>query len=767
MSTRVESPAGATRRLAFRASILGGTLAVLLPFSVSAATMNLKVSAPSPSSPPAFALGSNRAPDGTTLTLDTRSLLRNGRRWIPVMGEFHYARYPATEWLAELRKMRAGGVDVVATYAFWIHHEEVEGQWDWSGDRNLRGFVTAAQAAGLQVIVRLGPWCHGEVRNGGLPDWIVARGHTRTDDAAYLRSVDQWYHQVAAQIRGLLWKDGGPIIGVQLENEFPGPAAHLLKLKRLARAAGLDVPLYTRTGWPALATPLPFGEIIPLYGVYAEGFWDRELAAMPGTYWAGFHFSTLRTDANIANEALGRREMRDEPDVARYPYLTCEIGGGMMSAYHRRIRMDPADIEATTLVKLGSGSNGPGYYMYHGGTNPEGRTPLMESQDSASTNWNDLPVKNYDFQAPLGAAGQVRPHLQRLRRLHHFLHAYGESLAAMETSLPEHRPSGKEDAATLRWAARSDGHSAFVFVNNHERGRELPAKHGVKFRLEFPSGQPVEFPATAVNVPAGAGFIWPVRLALAENTFLEWASAQPVGRVRTGGRVTCYFAVTPGIPAEFAFRGARLEVHRGQVAPGPDGLTVATGIAPGRESAVTVNGTVDCVLLNEADSLRLTFDPVTGAAAFDPEEPAAVVQTLAPVPTQVAGPLRAIRRASTPHGVAAAPTDADFAAAARWRIPLPAVLPSRAMLRLYYLGDVARVYVNGRLVMDDFYNGDPLEIPLWRNADELAHGELTVAILPLQRDAPVYFSDPAAVPGFGDRPALAELTHTELVGDRD
>ncbi|MBX3751898.1 MAG: beta-galactosidase, partial [Opitutaceae bacterium] len=311
--------------------------------------MSLALTQPPPPHTTGFAMGAARAPDGSTLTLDSRSLILNGRRWTPVMGEFHFARYPAADWSTELAKMKAGGVDIVATYVFWIHHEEVEGAWNWGGDRDLRGFVRAAAAAGLKVIVRAGPWCHGEVRNGGLPDWIVARPGARTDDPAYLASVDKLYRQIAAQVTGLLWKDGGPIVGLQLENEYDGPAEHLLNLKRLARAAGMDVPLYTRTGWPALTTPMPFGEIVPLYGVYAEGFWDRELTAMPGNYWAGFHFTKLRTDANIANEALGRRDVQDEPDVAKYPYLTCEIGGGMMSSYHRRIRVDPRDIEAVTL----------------------------------------------------------------------------------------------------------------------------------------------------------------------------------------------------------------------------------------------------------------------------------------------------------------------------------------------------------------------------------------------------------------------------------
>jgi beta-galactosidase GanA len=80
------------------------------------------------------------------------------------MGEFHFARYPENEWREELLKMKAGGVDIVSTYVFWIHHEEIEEQFDWSGSRNLRRFIQTCQEAGLKAFVRCGPWDHGEVR---------------------------------------------------------------------------------------------------------------------------------------------------------------------------------------------------------------------------------------------------------------------------------------------------------------------------------------------------------------------------------------------------------------------------------------------------------------------------------------------------------------------------------------------------------------------------------------------------------------------------
>ncbi|HEY6332836.1 MAG TPA: beta-galactosidase, partial [Blastocatellia bacterium] len=91
--------------------------------------------------PRPFPQFTGRSPDGHEIAANSDYLSLDGKPWLPVMGEFHYSRYPAAFWEDELLKMKAGGVQIVATYIFWIHHEEVEGKFDWSGQRNLRQFV--------------------------------------------------------------------------------------------------------------------------------------------------------------------------------------------------------------------------------------------------------------------------------------------------------------------------------------------------------------------------------------------------------------------------------------------------------------------------------------------------------------------------------------------------------------------------------------------------------------------------------------------------
>ena len=114
-------------------------------------------------------------PKGERIEVTSRYLTRGGKPWIGVMGEYHFSRADRDTWHEELCKMKAGGITVAATYLFWIYHEEIEGVFDFSGDRDIRAFVEECQKVGLDVILRIGPWAHGECRNGGFPDWLLEK----------------------------------------------------------------------------------------------------------------------------------------------------------------------------------------------------------------------------------------------------------------------------------------------------------------------------------------------------------------------------------------------------------------------------------------------------------------------------------------------------------------------------------------------------------------------------------------------------------------
>ena len=198
----------------------------------------------------------NRA-TGAVLSIDTASLLLDGHRILPFAGEMHLSRTPRASWAADLAAMKAGGLSIVQAYVFWLHTEEVRGQQAWDDNRALGAFVDAAAAAGLLVALRIGPWCHGEARNGGWPDWVGQQPgvKVRSNTTAWLELVQPWYAGVAAQISGKFWQDGGPIISVQLDNETPD-VDYLLALRKLAVAEGITPWIFIKTGWPTPNEPV-------------------------------------------------------------------------------------------------------------------------------------------------------------------------------------------------------------------------------------------------------------------------------------------------------------------------------------------------------------------------------------------------------------------------------------------------------------------------------------------------------------------------------
>ena len=816
------------------------SLAVILAGSffsgpARAEVVTATIQTPPPAETGYFKLGTTKNPAGHEINLNSRSLLFDGQPVFPVMGEIHYSRVPAAEWREELLKMKAGGVTIVATYVFWIHHEEIEGQWDWSGQRDLKKFVQTCGDLGLKVIVRCGPWCHGEVRNGGFPDWVQAHKDwkLRSTDTNFLAATKILYDQISQQLRGELWKDGGPVIGIQVDNEFGGSPNYLMALKKLAIEAGLDVPYYIKTGWPPLKVPVPLGELIPLFGAYPDGFWSRGLKAMEGETWTRFAFQIIRTDTGIGNDTLKMEPGKDTAGTDKYPHLTCEIGGGMPASYHRRMNYDPRDVEANVLTQLGDGSDLLGYYMYHGGQNPEGK--LSTLQESTATGYaNDLPVKSYDFNAPLGEFGQINPQYYWLRRLHLFLHDFGAPLTQMPTTLSDVEPKNKNDLTTLRWAVRSDGTSGYVFVCNYQRLQPLPAKPDVQFKLTLPGGELV-FPQKPVTIPADGFFFWPFNLDLG-GAKLIYATAQPVCKIEVGDTQTFFFAETPKVKAEFVFDTNTLASKEAKF----------KDLKPGHEPVISLlsrtGKKIQILLLSDSDSQKLLKDKIAGqecvilshqnigvendritrfdgydvglkAEIFPVPEPYSRYCKIAdsfakkpdgifhwlfylhdgvmPLPPSVhvsaikpAGPARVVPLSSKTH-LAAAPEDADFTNAAVWKITLPAnwnaehqlgtakstetnepgrspALQGNPLLRIHYIGDVARLTLNGKLIADNFYCGREFDLGLQRYAPEIFTGDLRLEILPLRKDAPI-FIEPKDRPDFGTHESLVKLQSAEIV----
>jgi hypothetical protein len=790
----------------------GALLAALLatPATPAIGQTLLKLDARADVPPPQtghIQMGSARTPQGQTLGANNQYLLKNGQPWLPVMAEYHYARAPVSQWQAQLHLLKASGIDIVASYVFWNHHEEQDGRFDWSDRRDLRRFVQMAQAAGLKVVVRIGPWFHGEARYGGIPDWVVDAMPTRRNDPEYLRYVERFYKRIGEQIKGLYWKDGGPIVAVQLENEYnltgPGQGeAHISTLKGLAVKAGMDVPLYTVTGWDGAI--YPSGEVVPVLGGYADAPWANHTTEMPPRETYAFRFGS-RVTGDLGAQTRATRRGTAETDIDKVPFFGAEYGGGLPAMYRRRPLVSPDDITAMLPVQVGSGVNLLGYYMFHGGRNPVrvGGPALEES--TLSGGHNDTPRISYDFQAPLGPDGQQRPVLTQMRPWHYFLAEHGPRLALMTPRRPAVTPSAHTELQTPRWSVRSRGDSGFLFFNNHVRLHPMPALKGVQFEVQLPGGS-LTLPSRPVDIATGSYFMWPFNIDL-DGVPLRHATAMPVTRVDAGPLgIVHVFKQTPGMAAEFALpEGVKtLEPGTGQLQRiGQTAATSAGGARPVSVMLLSPEQAAQLQVLELAGQRRLVFSAqqawVQGgqlqlrglatqplqAAVFPalPQPRAAGLQArqdgvlqrlslpaLTPeLPLQVS----ATRSAGTAPrlliggvaGAAVQPIPEAFAVAASWALQLPAAWPrgvEDVLLELDFVGDIGRVFEGTRMVDDWYYNGQPWQMGLGALGVK-AGQSLKLNVLPLRADAPIYIEAPHR-PRFAEgQSQVAELRGARLL----
>lgn len=520
----------------------------------------------------------NPGPDGKKLEVNNQYLTLNGKPIIPVMGEVHFSRIPREQWEDVILKMKACGINIIATYVLWIHHEEIEGQFEWSGNKDLRAFAKLCAKHGLWFYPRIGPWCHAEVRNGGTPDWILTKTNlkNRSNDPVYQRYAAEWYKQVGLQLQGLMYKDGGPVIGVQLENEYRhGKAgeAHILWLKETARKYGFDVPLYTVTGWQNGSVP-PY-EVIPLWGAYPDAPWADNLRRNEDT--SDFLFKRYRdTDAVGDNVQENRKHYID---YSAYPYFTCEMGLGIMNTDHRRLQIGSRDGLALVMAKIGSGSNLPGYYMFAGGSNPLGQLTTMEENREETGAYNTNPVISYNFQAAIRESGKLNSSYFEVKKLHYFLNEFGDRLAPMTPVFPS-------DTTDFQYAVRSSGHSAFVFGMNYFRHHQLEAQKGVQFKIKLADGT-VTFPSKPLTIADSAMFIWPINFKM-NMVMLNYATAQPLCHV---GNKWVFVEDADASP-EFCLKADGLEnvtATSGKVKKQDDRFVV-NGLKPGKDCVIKLKG---------------------------------------------------------------------------------------------------------------------------------------------------------------------------------
>ena len=725
------------------------------------------------------------APSGDELSLTNYYFEKNGAPYFGVSGEFHFSRVPEDQWEDELIKMKLGGVGVVASYLFWIHHEEEEGKFRFDGRRDLRRFVELCAKHGLYVILRAGPFAHGEVRNGGLPDWLYGKPfEARSLDEGFLVCVKRFYAQIGQQVRGLFFRDGGPIIGVQLDNEYMHssspweitsgasdewiPAgrdgdAYLLRLKELAAECGLLPPFYTCTAWGGASSPEP---LVALWGGYAFRPWVLRTNHGDHPPTEEYVYQDYHNNAVTCTDDF----QPAYPPETR-PYACCEIGGGMMCNYYYRFRFPYRSVDAMANIKLGSGCNFLGYYMFHGGSNPTGaRAPFL--------NEIQVPKITYDYQAPLGEFGQARESYRRLKSIHYFLNRFGGDLCPMQTVLPEGASRiAPTDTDTLRYAVRTDGRRGFLFLNNYQDHFDLPDRRGDQVTLQLD----------------GEALTWDVDLAGGENTILPFhldmdgvdliqASVQPVTRIEAGGEITYVFLAAGGMRGRFVFEpgvqinGGNEHVYTCGEHLSAERFTVEKSGVKLRVLVLSRELSDDMFLLGDGRLLFTGGVPLEGGSGGLRLESTAASNLVHVYPADGLEGLSHARRVRSglaeylgAYLVETAPRQTEVHAEQvgtglyTVRIPDTALDGVKdTLLQIEYSGNIGTAFLNGQMIHDNFANGAVWEIGLRQFAEKLKREPVTLRITPLQEGSTVTVESAATGRSETGKAIPAELKSVRL-----
>jgi len=719
--------------------------------------------------------GSN--PTGGTIDFNSFYMNVDDKPFIPIMGEIHFSRLPHEYWEEQILKMKSGGINVISTYVFWNIHEEKEGIFDWSGDLDLRHFLELCKKHNLYVLVRIGPFCHGEIRNGGLPDWIYGRPfEVRSNDEGYLFYARRLYHNISEQLKGLYYKDGGTIIGIQLENELQHSAApwaisypgqekemtvanydaditkigvsvqdkktsyaqlgseHLVTLKKMAQEEGMIVPLYTVTGWGMSA--ILENETIPVGAAYPYPFWEQPSKSN------FFLFKDIQIHPDYAPVRY---------DGEKYPSYCAEMGAGTQIIYERRPNVLPEAAEALMVRTLGSGANGIGYYMYHGGLNPQTSDGIFYSDEPMG-----IPKISYDYQAPIGEYGKVFDSYYLLRLIHLFTENFGNQLAPMGLVLPEtNREITPDDKETLRYSVRSKGDAGFVFMNNfqdHDDRQDQNVK-GLSVQL---ANELIQFPAFTLKKDESV--IIPFNMSI-NSAKLKYATVQPLAIENIGGRKHYFFFALDGFTPEFVFDKSTIKKISGKKSEKQGKIHVYPVVGLSGSITLTDSDGEEIIITTLTRKQALGFNKlnnticITDAVLMDYDEKIQLQSRSnsfsVTLPSEIKPDFAKFNVTIKKEGLFKT-----------YKIEVPSVdIPcnyrkvseqrytfdmdkkeftqnlSDIILDIEYTGDVAFAFIDGKMINDHFYYGKNWQIGLKSYADKLSAKGMYFYFKPMKSDA--------------------------------
>ena len=308
----------------------------------------------------------------TTFSIGETDFLRDGEPHRILSGAIHYFRVHPDQWADRIRKARLMGLNTIETYVAWNAHEPRRGEWDATGQNDLGRFLDLVAAEGMDAIVRPGPYICAEWHNGGLPVWLTRdeRIRLRSSDPLFLAEVGAFLRRVYEIVAPRQIDRGGPVVLVQIENEYGAygdDADYLAELVHLTRDSGITVPLTT-----------------------VDQPQDRMLrdGSIPGLHRTGSFGSHVE-----------RRLATLRSHQRTGPLMCSEFWDGWFDWWgglHHTTSAEDAAGQLEVLLAAGASVN---IYMFHGGTN-------FGLTNGANHKGRYLPITtSYDYDAPLDEAG--------------------------------------------------------------------------------------------------------------------------------------------------------------------------------------------------------------------------------------------------------------------------------------------------------------------------------------------------------------------------
>ena len=320
---------------------------------------------------------------GGDFTAGKNTFLLNGQPFVVKAAELHYPRIPRPYWDQRIKMCKALGMNTICLYVFWNIHEQQEGKFDFTGNNDVAAFCRLAQKNGMYVIVRPGPYVCAEWEMGGLPWWLLKKKdiRLREDDPYFLARVKAFEAEVGRQLAPLTIQNGGPIIMVQVENEYGSYGVnkqYVSQIRDIVKASGFDKVTLFQCDW-------------------ASNFENNGLDDLLWTMNFG-------TGSNVDAQFKRLKQLRPET-----PLMCSEFWSGWFDKWGARHETRPAKAMVEGIDEMLSKNISFSLYMTHGGTS-FGHWAGANSPGFAPD------VTSYDYDAPINEYGHATPKFWELRK---------------------------------------------------------------------------------------------------------------------------------------------------------------------------------------------------------------------------------------------------------------------------------------------------------------------------------------------------------------